>query len=129
MVLVNVVRRTGFDFANEVGYRFVGLQANEYVRVIRHAMYGNKFLSLVRYDAGDVTMKFFFAVGEDEALAAFDGKDEVNVDLRKRIGQGCRSYGAWGLPGLLSYRHAAPTGLMLQVEVRRKRAKEESAIA
>ena len=38
------------------------------MRVVRHAMDGQKFLSLARDDAGDVFVQLFFAFGADEVL-------------------------------------------------------------
>ena len=56
------------------------------MHVIRHIVYGNQFLILTGNNAGDVFLKFVVMVRLDEALPAFDGEHDMDVDLRVGVG-------------------------------------------
>ena len=56
------------------------------MQVIRHVVYRNQLLLLRGNDARDIFLKLVIMFRLDEALPAFDGKHDVNVDLRVGIG-------------------------------------------
>jgi len=56
--------------------------------VVRHAVDGEKLLTLAGNDAADVFLQLLLPVREDEVLPALNGEDNVNVDLRVGVGHG-----------------------------------------
>jgi hypothetical protein len=53
--------------------------------MIWHIVYGDQFLFLTRDDAGDVFLQFIVVFGLDEIMSTFDGKHNVDVNLRVGI--------------------------------------------
>jgi hypothetical protein len=56
------------------------------MQVIRQVVYCNQLLLLRGDDACDLFLKLVVVFRLDKALPAFDGKHDVNVDLRVGIG-------------------------------------------
>lgn len=54
--------------------------------MIGHVVDGDHFLVLGRDNAGDVFLEFVVVFGFDEVLPAFDGEDDVDVDLGVGVG-------------------------------------------
>src|SRR5665213_3303652 len=86
MFLIDEFRRTGFYIADQIGKRHVRLDADEHVQVIRHIVYGNQFLLFPRDNAGDVFLKFVIVLRLNEALPAFNGEHDMEIDLRVGVG-------------------------------------------
>ena len=82
--------------------------------MIRHIVDRNQLLLLSGDDAGDVFLQFVVVFRLDEALPAFNGEHDVDVNLHVGVGhaqkmplltelenqfilvlQRCRAYGAW----------------------------------
>ena len=81
--------------------------------MVRQIVNGDQFLILPRKDAGDVFLQFVVVFRLDEALPAFDGEHDMDINLRVGVGhapkmplltelenilfyflQICRAYGA-----------------------------------
>jgi hypothetical protein len=73
--------RVGLNVSHQIRERNTGLQADQHMSVIRHAVYRYELLPLFSDDAGDVFLKLFFEVRSDQTLPHRDGKDSLNVDL------------------------------------------------
>ena len=55
-------------------------------KMVRHVVYRNQLVLLGGDDAGDVFLQLVVAFRRDEALPAFDGEDDLDVDLRVGVG-------------------------------------------
>ena len=75
----------GFDLAHQIWNSHVRLQADKDMTVIRHAVNGEHSVSPFLHDTSDVFVEFFFVWFGDEVYPAFDGKDDVDVELRVGI--------------------------------------------
>ena len=108
--------------------------------MIRHIVYGNELVLLSGHDAGDVLLQFVAVFRPDKVLPAFDGKHNVDVDLRVGVRharkmplltelgesfwfalvlQRCRAYGAGDVFGFGfgSTRNVAPDGLLISSSI------------
>ena len=74
--------------------------------MIRHGIDLNEGLFFVFDDAHDVAMEFSFVLFRDEGLSAFDGEDDMYVDLCV-----CVWHGFLFVKIIQFYTDAAPTGL------------------
>ena len=54
--------------------------------MVRHIVYGDQFLFLCGDDAGDVFLQFVVMLWQDEVLPPFNGKHDLDVNLRIGIG-------------------------------------------
>src|SRR5215472_5520264 len=82
LVLVNMVAGAGLDVPNQVRQSHAWPQANENVRVVRHAIDFDELLALASHDPGHVLVEFLLALGSDEVLSALHGKNHLDIDLR-----------------------------------------------
>ena len=85
-VAVDQVRGGVFDVPYEVRKRHTGLEPDEQVRVVWHAMHGQELLLALADDARNVFVNFLFEFGTNEVLTGFDGKNHLNVNLAGGIG-------------------------------------------
>ena len=58
--------------------------------MVGHIVYCNQLLFLSRDDAGDIFLQFVVAFRLDEALPAFNGEHDVDINLRVGIGHAPR---------------------------------------
>lgn len=54
--------------------------------MVGHIVNGNQFLPTLGDDASDVFLQFVIMLGPDEVLAAFNSKDDMDINLRIGIG-------------------------------------------
>ena len=86
------------------------------MQVIRHIVYRNQFLLLPRDNAGDVFLQFVVVFRLDEALPAFNGEHDMEIDLRVGVGHAPKMPLLTELENLFysqSYRDFAPTALQV----------------
>ena len=81
-LLVNPTGGVGLDVTHEFGERRVRTQADEQMHMVRHVVYRNQLVPLRGNDAGDVFLEFVVVFRCDEALPAFHGKHDMDVNLR-----------------------------------------------
>src|SRR5665213_3254104 len=77
--------RSGFYIPHQIRKRQIWLHANEQMHMIRHIIYHNQLLLLSRDDASDVFLQLVVMFGFDEALPAFDGEHDMDINLRVGI--------------------------------------------
>jgi len=81
VILVHVIGRAGLDVSHQIGQGYVGLQTDQDVRMVRHAMDGDELLALARDNAGNVLVKLFLAFRSNEVLPSLYRKHDLDVDL------------------------------------------------
>jgi hypothetical protein len=59
---LNEFGRVGLHISHQIRERNIGLQANQHMSVIRHAVYLDELLPLVPNDAGNVFLQLFFEI-------------------------------------------------------------------
>src|SRR6266540_1979265 len=79
-------RRAGLDVANQIRQHQIRLQPNEQVNVVGHVINCNELLSLPRNNARDVFLELVVVLRANEILSAFDGEDDMDIDLRVGVG-------------------------------------------
>ena len=86
--------------------------------MIRHGIDLDDGLFFVFDDAHDITVEFGFVLFWDKGLSAFDGEDNVYIDLCIGIGHGfppkIPPRWGWGFDTCLGYRDIAPTELSIR---------------
>ena len=90
-LLVDVISRARFYSSDQVRRRFVGLQSQENVRVIWHAVNRDQFLFTLRHDSSNVFLQFLLAIGANNAGAPGDRENNVEIDLRIGVSH-CANY-------------------------------------
>jgi hypothetical protein len=55
------------------------------MQMVGHIVYGNQLVPLRGDDAGDVFLQFVIVFRRDEILPAFNGKNDVQINLRVGI--------------------------------------------
>ena len=79
---IDKIGGTVLYIAHQVGQSHGGLEVDQNVRVVRHTMDRQQFLLSFPHNAGHVLVKFFLILLLNQVLAALDGKDDLNVELR-----------------------------------------------
>ncbi len=82
-LLVDVVGGARLDVADQIRQGDIRPQADQDMRVVRHAMDGDELLTLPADDAGQVFLQFLFALGANQALPSLHSEHDLNVDLCK----------------------------------------------
>jgi len=112
-LFVDVVGTPAFDFADYLRKPACRIIAEQNVGVIRHAVDGDELLLQRRGDAGHVALQFFAVLFADAAHPPVYGENDVEINLRVRVGHGF-SHAAptelW-VVGREIYKHVAPTAL------------------
>ncbi len=76
--------------------------------VVGHSIDTEHFVTIILHDAGNVSVELVFPTFVNQALAAFDSKDDLDADLSFSTNAAPR----WGWYGLLFfYQCCAPMGL------------------
>src|SRR2546423_1291138 len=95
---INEIRGPVLYIANQNRERGSGFQSNQQMRMVWHAMHRQKFLSTLRDDAGHIFVKFLFEFAANQALAGFDSKNDLEIDLGVSVGHRkaiLETKGAW----------------------------------
>src|SRR6185295_1220060 len=82
-VIIDEIITCFFYLAHKIGKATTRFHSDKEMNVIRHSIYGEHFLSFSVNNTCDVFVKSLFPTFRNQALASFDSKDYLNVDLRK----------------------------------------------
>ena len=82
---VEEIGGTVFYVAHQIGERHGGFETDQDMCVVGHAVDGQELLPAFPDDAGNILMEFLLVLFLDEILSTFDGKDNLEVDLRVSI--------------------------------------------
>ena len=84
--LIDEFCRICFDISHQIGYSGVRCYANKNMDMIGHGIDLDNGLFFLSDDAHDIPVEFGFVLFWDEGLSAFNGEDNVYVNLRIGIG-------------------------------------------
>jgi hypothetical protein len=97
-LLVNVIGRSRFDVPDQIRRSDVRFKPKQHMRVIRHTVNGDEFLTLPRDDASDVLLQLLTVCSGNHACPSRNSENNMQIYLRV------------GIRHFTQRSHAAPSG-------------------